>query len=129
MEKLSAEVKKSRRGVIMFQPRFATLVELGQKTQTIRASARCLPGDPLSLREWTGKPYRSKQRVLRDVKCRRVDYIDLYENEYCSDGKRFTHEKELNKFARADGFKCWGELRAWFQKTHGLPFNGELISW
>jgi hypothetical protein len=36
--------------VIMFQPRFAGLVEAGLKTQTIRKNARCKIGDTLSLR-------------------------------------------------------------------------------
>jgi uncharacterized protein YqfB (UPF0267 family) len=56
---------------IMFQPRFARLVESGAKTQTIRVKSKAKhprplpkPGDFLSLREWEGKPYRSKQRKL-----------------------------------------------------------------
>jgi hypothetical protein len=35
----------------------------------------------------------------------------------------------LDKIAVADGFKDWREMVQWFSKTHGLPFEGELITW
>jgi hypothetical protein len=51
--------------VLMFQPRFAPLVEAGTKTQTIRPVRRrpIVVGDELSLRAWTGLPYRSPQQA------------------------------------------------------------------
>ena len=35
----------------------------------------------------------------------------------------------MGTIARADGFDKWGELADWFEKTHGLPFQGLLIRW
>ena len=28
-----------------------------------------------------------------------------------------------------DGFEDAGDMAAWFEKTHGLPFEGTLIEW
>jgi hypothetical protein len=49
----------------MFQDRFADKVRDGRKLHTIRKTARCKVGDTLSLRRWSGTPYRSKQELLR----------------------------------------------------------------
>lgn len=117
--------------VVMFQPRFAKLVGSGDKTQTIRRKARCKPGDQLSLREWTGLPYRSKQRELREpAPCTNVQPIRLD----LADGRlRITVSGRVRMFpddvARADGFSCAAEMREWFDDTHGLPFEGDLIEW
>lgn len=47
--------------VRMFKPQFAPLVESGKKLQTVRPTPKRMPkpGDKISLREWTGLPYRS----------------------------------------------------------------------
>jgi hypothetical protein len=106
--------------VILFQDRFATLVQSGQKKQTIRKKARCKVGDELSLRKWAGKPYRSKQETLLNTRCAEV--LDVIVDE----GKS---EPESEAFAKADGFKSLAEMQDWFRKTHGLPFEGKLIVW
>jgi hypothetical protein len=31
--------------------------------------------------------------------------------------------------ALCDGFENWAEMRDWFEKNHGLPFEGVLIQW
>jgi hypothetical protein len=76
----------------------------------------------LSLRAWDGAPYRSKQQVLREVRCVAVDRItiDLY----------FADDAE----ARRDGFADAEEMLDWFLDHHGLPsptepFVGDRISW
>ena len=28
-----------------------------------------------------------------------------------------------------DGFDSFAEMLEWFEKTHGLPFEGQLIQW
>ncbi len=106
--------------VILFQDRFAELVRTGEKIQTIRKKARCKPGDDLSLRRWTGKPYRSKQETLRNAVCAGVEAVRVTEGPTSKD-------KEL--FAQADGFESLAEMQDWFRKTHGLPFEGEKIVW
>jgi hypothetical protein len=40
-----------------------------------------------------------------------------------------TKRVMLDSFAKRDGFKGWTEMREWFAKVHGLPFEGTLISW
>ena len=112
--------------VIMFQDRFAAKVIAGVKVQTIRLTARCKPGDTLSLRRWTGKPYRSKQEVLQEVVCKAVTAIKI--NEYGADlGDVFIHCPVT--LARDDGFESWHAMRDWFEDVHGLPFSGYVIEW
>lgn len=106
--------------VILFQDKFAELVRTRAKKQTIRLKARCKPGDALSLRRWTGKPYRSKQETLLNCVCTRVQEIRIYEGPA-------TETSEM--LARADGFSSHAEMLAWFRKNHGLPFEGQQIEW
>lgn len=125
--------------VRMFSPRFAPLVESGAKLQTIRPTPKRMPqpGDTISLRCWTGKPYRSKQRVLREAVIAEVAEIELISNdvrwiinaefEFGWDGP--GHDDMMDHFARDDGFKHWPDMRDWFQQQHGLPFSGILIRW
>lgn len=114
---------KPRTFVRMFQPRFAPLVESGAKFQTIRNTPKVLPrvGDRVSCREWTGKPYRSKQRVLREAEITLVGPVRI---EFQETASRANHD-----FARNDGFEDFWDMLAWFEKTHGLPFDGILIQW
>lgn len=120
--------------VRLFQPRFTALVEAGTKCQTVRPTPNQMPkpGDRISLRTWTGKPYRSKQRVLRESVICAVETISL-----CDTGRELLvylngaelHPEEINAFAVADGFKNGIELFNWFEATHGLPFEGVVIKW
>lgn len=112
--------------VILFQDRFADKVRDGTKPHTIRKTARCKPGDTLSLRRWTGKPYRSKQETLREVVCMAVTPVEI--NRFGADlGDVFVHSPDT--LARHDGFSGWPEMREWFERTHGLPFHGFVIEW
>lgn len=85
-------------------------------------------GDTLSLREWTGKPYRSKQRELK-----RVSLIAWYDVMIEKDRLRVwggeMNEAKREEFARKDGFESWAEMVEWFETTHGLPFQGVLFTW
>ena len=112
--------------MILFQDRFAGKVRDGSKPHTIRKTARCKPGDTLSLRRWTGKPYRSKQEVLREAVCAAVTPVEI--NRFGADlGDVFVHCPDT--LARHDGFTGWPEMREWFERTHGLPFHGFVIEW
>jgi uncharacterized protein YqfB (UPF0267 family) len=116
--------------VIMFHPRFAALVKAGRKTQTIRGAARCAAGDVLSLREWTGRPYRSKQRTLLTVECAAVRPIEFDAAGALSvEGRKIRLAVVRAWFAEADGFEDYVGMVTWFAATHGLPFTGELIQW
>jgi hypothetical protein len=112
----------------MFQERFADLVETNLKPHTVRLTALCKPGDVLSLRKWTGKPYRSKQKLLRLVICRNVRTIEIGEDYLAINGPRYN-QAFRDVFSRKDGFQNWHDLTEWFKRTHGLPFKGVLIEW
>lgn len=121
--------------VIMFQPRFAALVESGEKLQTVRPTPKRLVrvGDKLSLRQWTGKPYRSKQRVLREAIVTQVQTIWFDGCNIRLDGWNiaagFFPTSPEHEFARADGFRGVVEMAEWFESTHRLPFTGIVIKW
>lgn len=114
----------------MFKPRFAALVENGTKLQTVRPRPRRMPkaGDILSLRCWTGSPYRSKQRVLRVATITKVSEIAINKAAILIDG-RILALRDEPAFAQADGFATPEEMRAWFRETHGLPFVGIVLYW
>lgn len=118
--------------VILFQERFSSQVLTEDKLQTIRKKARCKPGDVLSLRIWTGKPYRSQQWEMHKRICRKVTPVKLY---FRKDGKFIVERdgrevRDRDKFAKADGFTGFDDMVAWFLKTHGAEtFEGELITW
>lgn len=113
--------------VITFKERFVPLVRNGDKRQTIRKSAGCRVGDLLSLRHWIGKPRRrnSKQEMLRQVTCTGVRPVVIGEDGVTVGGEPVPEEA----MARSDGFADYAEMKAWFGKTHGLPFSGFLIQW
>ena len=118
--------------VRMFKPQFAGLVKAGTKIQTVRPVPKRMPkpGDKISLREWTDKPYRSKQRVLIDSHITRVDTfsLDTFPSIRIND-IRLKTRREADEFARADGFEDYPALLEWFRSTHGLPFDGIVIHW
>lgn len=113
--------------ILMFQPRFARLVESGEKLQTVRPVRKrpIFPGDMLSLREWTGAPYRSKQRLLGESPCIGVSPVDI--KQWGVLVRTAGFDAEL--FAKRDGFSNFSDMRSWFESEHGLPFSGELIQW
>lgn len=123
--------------LILFQNRFADLVRTRKKQQTIRKK-RLLPitvGDPLVLRMWSGLPRRSRQITLLTAVCRSVQPIYISSRVYTPDhyGVRldgeFLPRRRAEALARADGFESVEDMCEWFIKTHGLPFEGVLITW
>jgi hypothetical protein len=122
--------------VLTFQPQFAPLVRAGTKTQTIRAPRKrpIQSGDPLSLREWTGRPYMAPQRLLLEAVCTETAWVELNidsagEFYIGVNGVRVFLPGQEDAFAVRDGFVDAGQMQAWFEKTHGLPFEGTLIKW
>lgn len=88
------------------------------------------PGDKISLRCWTDKPYRSKHRVLREARIVAVRKI-RFAGYFFDGGPRDARGREisLDSFATADGFTDWISLVEWFDNTYGLPFEGIVIYW
>ena len=105
--------------VLMFQPQFHQAVERGQKRQTIRPPRKrpVKVGDTLSLRTWSGAPYRSPQRELLRATCTAVDRITI-DADFADDAE-----------AMRDGFADAAEMRSWFARVHGIPFSGDRIAW
>lgn len=128
--------------VLLIQPRFAEPVVSGRKLHSVwphrrDGRPRASFGETLSIRVWTGLPYRSRQREIARVVVTEVDSVAIHEDglEWRPGGLAacFWHEQRkadlLRWFAWSDGFANWPELKAWFQHTHGLPFQGTLIRW
>jgi hypothetical protein len=121
--------------VRMFKPQFAPLVESGVKCQTVRPKPKRMPkaGDRISLRMWTGKPYRSKQRVLRESEIVQVQSIWFNGVTILLDdpkGEKGLLPRAVEEaFARADGFENLKAMSDWFEANHGLPFEGIVIKW
>lgn len=118
--------------VLMVQNRFEQPILDRIKNTTIRpprkdGRPRAKPGEQLSIRVWTGAPYRSKQREILQVTVKfvmpvEIDVLGIKRTD-------MPVEFDRTKIAKADGFKNWREMRAWFLFTHGLPFTGVLIHW
>ena len=95
----------------------------------------------MSLRMWTGKPYRSKQRVLLETKLDRIEVIRIDEKGIIKPpgegsilavmGEKLCVLEGVNadRYAQDDGFKDWNEMRDWFKAEHGLPFEGVALYW
>lgn len=121
--------------VYLFMDRFAGKVRNGSKRQTIRTGEpRCKTGDVLSLRRWTGKPYRSKQEVLRDGMCTGTVPVEVAfwgVNGWIVyvDGKHVDGVK-LQALARADGFENAADMKKWIENVHGpMNFHGHMVKW
>lgn len=121
--------------VIMFQPRFAEKIKDGSKLHTIRP-VRKRPikrGDKLSLRRWSGTPYRSSQVVLREAFCLHTATVSIYRRDsgsaVCKYAMVIQTPHEFTELAKRDGFESSKEMVDWFESTHGLPFDGILIQW
>lgn len=136
--------------VLMIQPRFEDAVVSGRKPHSIRpprsdGRPRARVGEPLSIRVWTGKPYRSQQREVARAVVTSVHEIEISDEAIwiwnwrskspfrvsLPDGgcRTLLDYAESSRFARRDGFADAGELKDWFAATHGLPFTGALIRW
>lgn len=113
-----------------FQPGFADAVESGKKRQTIRAYRKdgrqpCFVRDRLTL--YTGM--RTKEcRKLGEALCTAVQTVQLDADHLIINGT-IAGDRKREKLAREDGFLSFKDMRDWFEKTHGLPFNGYLIKW
>jgi hypothetical protein len=125
--------------VILFQNRFISLIKEDVKTSTIRNTARCKPGDFLSLRFWSDKPYRSKQVEIRQVICTAVRSIHMQAERDLTislqiDGQAVASKDHKLVIARHEGFLDWWVMQEWFQTNKGLivpgqQYRGEMIEW
>jgi hypothetical protein len=134
-------------GVAAAHRRDALHPEVRPKRQTIRARRADgrdpKPGDTLYL--YVG--LRTKRvRKLGEVRCRRVERLRIaacrarvgrsgasgsFTCSVAQPGCRATRldDAQLRRLARADGFENVEEFVAFFERRHGLPFDGYLIRW
>lgn len=112
----------------MFKCQFAAKVKSGEKRQTVRPIPKRIPviGQHESWREWTGLPYRSKQRELAQVEITGVREITITQRQIVIVTRSLSDQEEW-AFAKADGFNTPKDLYEWFNFTHRLPFTGILI--
>lgn len=125
--------------VLMFRPHFEHAIREGRKIHTCRPERKRLiqTGARLSLRIWTGTPYRSPQRVIGTAIATAYTPIELGDDSLTvghpgSDRIGWSHNRAvLNGFARADGFDDWAELQLWMTATHGpaRPLQMRIICW
>jgi len=113
---------------INFSSRFAPLVEAGTKQQTIRRTARCKVGDHLQI--YTGQRTAGCRKLIHpDPICTFVGYVHL-RPDGITVGNVDSHPRDIDEFARADGFHDYAEMHAWFVETYGSPyFVGSIIKW
>jgi len=119
--------------VRMISPEFVERVLLPDddpkaKRQTIRPSA-WPTGEPLSLRVWTEKPYRSKQREVAVVECELTEPATVRDHGVeLPDAGIYLHtgaaRVTLGVFAMRDGFDSWDDMARWFQSRYTLPWSG-----
>ncbi len=111
-----------------FQAQFAAAVESGEKRQTIRAIGKRIhakEGDKLQL--YTGM--RTKAcRKLREAVCHDFCHILIETDKIWTFRPQELHT-DLDRWAKADGFRDWPAMRDFFEKAHGLPFKGVMIRW
>lgn len=111
-----------------FSPELAPLVESGKKNQTIRRTKRGKIGDRCQL--YTGQ--RTKLcRKLRDDDPPLITVVHIVlRRDYFLVGNCMTCQSDPDEFARADGFKDYKEMIAWFTERYGAaPFAGFLHIW
>jgi hypothetical protein len=111
-----------------FKKQFAAEVAAGIKRQTIRAKRKIpiKPGDKLTL--YTGQRTKSCEK-LGDAVCTETKEIEIVsENDVILDGIKLSRGG-IRRLANADGFVFTNKFIKFFEKTHGLPFNGDLIKY
>ena len=142
------------RFVVMFQNRFVPRVISGEKHHAIRGlrkgDRQIKAGDELSLRYWSGLPYRSKQVLMHDVVCCKSSEIILTDGDDVEadvglpQGNVMIHDnsdphvniegvrlddEQAETLAHQDGFGSFAEMLDWHRNASGLPKVGRLIEW
>lgn len=116
--------------VLSFQQRFVAAIQSGAKRQTVRSRRRRHPLEPgqlVSLRYWSGVPYRSPQTEIGTARLLSVDDVIIDRSNVIVGGAKVI---SLSEFAIADGFASATDLEAWFAENGDeLPFRGILIKW
>ena len=117
-----------------FNRQFVEPIFAGTKSQTIRAERKrhARAGEQLQL--YTGMRTKQCKLVGRAV-CENVAPITIDVRDqwiyFPVTGVRYTKTRDLEFFARIDGFAGWAEMLAFWKKEHAtaIIFSGVLIRW
>jgi len=121
--------------LLNFQKQFAEAVKSGTKRQTIRKERKypIKKGERLYL--YAGLRTK-KAKKLKEAKCRSVKKIKIFQTGPFYNIRIMPEHSPYylctindDQFAKDDGFENSQEMINWFEKTHGLPFEGILIRW
>lgn len=126
----------AKKHILMFGNEFAKSILSGEKFQkTGPVSMRKIrAGDTLSLRQWEGKPYRSKQIVLRDctaVSCDpvMVNYDGLYYRPLGGDMVIKFPDADALEYANVEGFANVEDMVKSLSRQFTIPLECEAIRW
>ena len=115
--------------LLNFQPRFAPLVERGEKRQTIRPPRKWPLQEGEVLHLYTGLR-TSRARKLGTGRVTQVaDVAITLDGMVWLSSRAVVRGRHLDHIAHLDGFADHYELLTWLLETHGLPFAGTLIRW
>ncbi len=116
-----------------FKPRFAPKIAAGDKTQTIRAprsgrGRHARPGEALQL--YTGMRTKACAKI-GDSTCARVEPALIMPRKGVALDAGKLRARELDEFARADGFEDFEDMSAFWETQHpeAAVFLGVLICW
>lgn len=103
-----------------FAPEFVPLILSGEKRQTIRQTARAKKGDKLQL--YTGLRTKNCTKLM-DTVCRAASYCAVRKTGLTLGDTRLF-PRDMDQFARADGFPNYEAMVAWFSTQYG---DGEFV--
>lgn len=118
------------------KPEFVELIKKGIKIHTIREDKHNRWQQGMKIQFWYGNPRNKKSNPeihqFGTGTCIAITDINIFpeKNVVVTFSKKlftllntFTNLNDLNKLARADGFKNWEEMKKWFNES----FYGKLI--
>ena len=110
--------------VLSFKPEFREKILNGTKYQTIRKLRKnpIVEGDLLYM--YINQRSRNNEFLGR-AQCIICGPVIIPR----TGGIIMAGDRDMDEFARADGFDSIDCLLGWFQATHGFPFEGQYIRW
>lgn len=111
-----------------FQQQFAAPIQSREKCQTIRQTRRAKVGDSIQL--YTGMRTKNCRKLVEeDPICVCVDYVAIRPG-YLTVGDVNKHPRDIDEFARLDGFASYAAMHRWFAERYGTDhFVGYLHRW
>ena len=116
-----------------YTPELAPKVKSGEKRQTIRTKRTIRPKVGQKAHNYAGSYAQKREHLGSPNIMMLIDVVISAKGItlFCGKPGEFTVSDSfgLNMEARTDGFENWQQMREYFETTHGLPFEGDLIKW